>query len=193
MIDEYKQMGVPTSHVWPQSFNEPDVLYWIQNEPAFGAQAVMLDGNATFGGLRQELPRLYAAGVRYIAPQLGHLIAANPTGTGLVPSAYALSAIANGFKIITWTVERNYFCSPAEQSTRATPPCTTFNELELIDALYKMGVVGVFSDWPATTTFYASCMNHLRTRRPAASTCGEVKSIWNRNSCCGASLARDVF
>ena len=47
---------------------------------------------------------------------------------------------------------------PAEASTKLTPPCTTFNELELIDALYKMGVVGVFSDWPATTTFYASCM-----------------------------------
>ena len=182
MIDEYKEAKIEPSRVWPQSFNEPDVLYWIQNEPAFGAQAVMLDGNATFGGLRQELPRLYAAGVRYIAPQLGHLIAANPTGTGLVPSAYALSAIANGFKIITWTVERNYFCSPAEASTRATPPCTTFNELELIDALYKMGVVGVFSDWPATTTFYASCMIARRNFSQPETALIDARPAWLVNN-----------
>ena len=146
------------SRVWLQSFNEPDVMYWIQNEPQFGAQAVMLDGNETFGGLRPHLTRLAAAGVKYVAPPIGQLIASNPTGTGLVPSGYAAAAIAAGMKVITWTVERYYECWPAEASTLATPPCKGMNELELIDALYKMGVVGVFSDWPATTTFYASCM-----------------------------------
>ncbi len=43
MIDEYKAAGVPPSDVWPQSFNQPDILYWIKNEPAFGKQAVYLD------------------------------------------------------------------------------------------------------------------------------------------------------
>ena len=168
-------------------------MWWIQNEPAFGAQAVMLDGSANFGGFGHRAGYLASAGVRYIAPQLGHLIASNANGTGLVPSPYALNATAAGLKIITWTVERNYRCSPAEASTVATPPCTSFNELELIDALYKMGVVGIFSDWPATVAFYASCIDHVRTKRPAASTCGDVKAIWNRNSCCGAQSARDVF
>ena len=180
------------SRVWLQSFNEPDVMYWLQNEPQFGAQAVMLDGNYTFGGLRPQLTRLAAAGVKYVAPPIGQLIASNPTGTGLVPSGYAAAAIAVGMKVITWTVERNYECWPAEASTLATPPCKGMNELELIDALYKMGVIGVFSDWPATVTFYASCIDHLRTKRPAASTCGEVKAIWNRSGCCGAQSAREV-
>src|ERR671912_699053 len=29
MIDEYKAAGVPPSHVFPQSFNQADILYWI--------------------------------------------------------------------------------------------------------------------------------------------------------------------
>lgn len=193
MIDEYKEAKIEPSRVWPQSFNEPDVLYWIQNEPAFGAQAVMLDGNETFGGISHRAGYLASVGVRYIAPPIGQLVASNANRTALVPSAYSRLAIAAGLKVITWTVERNYGCWPAEATTLTTPQCSSMNEFELIDTLHKMGVVGVFSDWPATTTFYASCMDHLRTRRPAASTCGEVKSIWNRNSCCGASLARDVF
>jgi glycerophosphoryl diester phosphodiesterase len=43
MIDEYKAAGVPSHHVFPQSFNKDDVLYWVNNEPAFGRQAVYLD------------------------------------------------------------------------------------------------------------------------------------------------------
>ena len=43
MIDEYKAAGVPPRHVWPQSFDKNDVLYWVQAEPAFGRQAVYLD------------------------------------------------------------------------------------------------------------------------------------------------------
>jgi glycerophosphoryl diester phosphodiesterase len=43
MIDEYKAAGVSPRDVWAQSFNQPDILYWIKNEPAFGKQAVFLD------------------------------------------------------------------------------------------------------------------------------------------------------
>jgi glycerophosphoryl diester phosphodiesterase len=43
MIDEYKNAGIDPKDVWPQSFNIGDILYWIQNEPRFGKQAVYLD------------------------------------------------------------------------------------------------------------------------------------------------------
>ena len=44
LIDEYKAAGVsPFRDVWPQSFNQPDILYWISEEPAYGKQAVYLD------------------------------------------------------------------------------------------------------------------------------------------------------
>ena len=42
LVDEYKAAGVPASDVWLQSFNRDDVLYWIEAEPDFGAQAVYL-------------------------------------------------------------------------------------------------------------------------------------------------------
>jgi len=44
MIDAYKAAGIPPADVWAQSFNLDDVLYWIKHEPAFGKQAVYLDG-----------------------------------------------------------------------------------------------------------------------------------------------------
>lgn len=43
MIDEYKEAGVSPREVWPQSFGQDDVLYWVRHEPAFGRQAVYLD------------------------------------------------------------------------------------------------------------------------------------------------------
>ena len=58
LVNEYKAAGVEPARVWLQSFNEPDVMYWVTNEPAFGSQAVMLDGNYTYGGKMHHLQRL---------------------------------------------------------------------------------------------------------------------------------------
>src|SRR5262245_5808813 len=43
MIDVLKEAGVDPRDVFLQSFNKDDILYWIQNAPAFGRQAVFLD------------------------------------------------------------------------------------------------------------------------------------------------------
>jgi len=43
MIDEYKAAGVSPRGVFAQSFEQRDILYWIDHEPAFGKQAVYLD------------------------------------------------------------------------------------------------------------------------------------------------------
>lgn len=168
MIDEYKDAGIDPKSVWAQSFLLEDVLYWIENEPEFGAQAVYLDGRygkegfdpmdpSTYGKSMQELAD---AGVNYIAPPLWVLVT---TEDGkIVPSVYAKEAKAAGLNIITWTLERSgplnngggwYFQSITD---------VTNNDgvaFELLDVLAKeIGVVGVFSDWPATTTYYANCM-----------------------------------
>lgn len=168
MIDEYKEAGIDPKDVWAQSFLLDDVLYWIENEPEFGAQAVYLDGRysnegfdpmnpSTYGKSMQELAD---AGVQYIAPPLWVLVT---TENGeIVPSVYAKEAKAAGLNIITWTLERSgplhngggwYFQSIKD---------VTDNDgvaFELLDVLaQEVGVVGVFSDWPATTTYYANCM-----------------------------------
>ncbi|SDW79892.1 glycerophosphodiester phosphodiesterase family protein [Roseicitreum antarcticum] len=174
MIDEYKAAGIPASDVWAQSFDLQDVLYWIENEPEFGAQAVYLDDRyeleegdgglldpmdaATFQPSMQELADM---GVQYIAPPLWLLVTLDADGE-MVPSVYADEATAAGLNIITWTLERSgplntgggwYFQSVAEATDNDG---VTY---ELLDVLAQdVGVVGVFSDWPATTTFYANCM-----------------------------------
>lgn len=168
MIDEYKAAGVPASEVWAQSFNLDDVLYWIENEPEFGAQAVYLDGRydvegfdymdpATFEPSMQDLAD---QGVNYIAPPMWMLVTLK--GDEIVPSPYATAANEAGLNIITWTLERSgpltggggwYFQSVADTID------TDADYFTMLHALHeKVGVVGVFSDWPATVTYYANCM-----------------------------------
>mgnify|MGYP000114871154 FL=1 len=174
MIDEYKAADVPPEDVWAQSFNLSDVLYWIENEPEFGAQAVYLDDRyeaedddeglidpmdpATFKPTMQELADM---GVTYIAPPMWMLLTLDESGK-MVASDYARAAQDAGLKIIAWSLERSgplgsgggwYFQSVSDAVS------TDGDYFTILDALHKeAGVVGVFSDWPATTTYYANCM-----------------------------------
>ena len=168
MIDEYKAAGVPAADVWAQSFNLDDVLYWIENEPEFGKQAVFLDGrydSESFDPMNADswdpsMEELAEMGVRYIAPPMWVLVTTD--GEEIVPSPYAEAAKAAGLNIITWTLERSgplgggggwYFQSVTDTIDNDADYFT------MLDALaVKVGVKGVFSDWPATTTYYANCM-----------------------------------
>lgn len=168
LIDEYKSAGIPASDVWAQSFNLDDVLYWIENEPEFGKQAVFLDASYDLEGFDHNNPAtfphdfaaLHAKGVNYIAPPMWMLVTAE--NGKIVPSAYAKEAKAAGLKLITWTLERSgplttgggwYFQSVSDLTTDDSM------YYQLLDVLARdVGVEGVFSDWPATTTFYANCM-----------------------------------
>ena len=168
LIDEYKAAGVPASDVWPQSFNLEDVLYWIEAEPEFGAQAVYLVDHYNIDGWSPTDPEtwpntmteLAQMGVNYIAPPTWVLVTVGDDGT-MVPSIWAERASAAGLNIITWTVERSgnlkdgggwYYQSVADITDNDGD---VFN---LLNVLHEdVGVVGVFSDWPATTTYYANC------------------------------------
>lgn len=170
MIDEYKAAGVSPSKVFAQSFNLPDILYWIRNEPAFGEQAVFLDDiDPTDGNPNNDRPRdlselrvLYNQGVRYLAPPMWALLALD-FKNHIVPSAYARDAKAADLQLITWTLERSGILADGDGGWyyQTINPAVK-NEgavFEALDVLAKdVGVRGVFSDWPATTTYYANCM-----------------------------------
>lgn len=168
LVDEYKAAGIDPSRVWLQSFNLEDVLYWIENEPEFGAQAVYLMDEYDLEGYSpmdastwpNTMEELKGMGVNYIAPPTWMLLT---TENGeIVASELANQANAAGLGIITWTLERSgpltdgggwYF-----QSVKDTVDSGAdyFNVLHALNE--QAGVLGVFSDWPATTTYYANCM-----------------------------------
>lgn len=165
LIDDYKAMDIPPADVFAQSFNLDDVLYWIENEPEFGQQAVFLDGRRNLDPLdpatfRPSMAELKEMGVNYIAPPLFVLLTVEDGK--IVPSPYAAAAKAAGLNIITWTLERSgplhegggwYYQSVGDVID------SDGKMLEVVDVLAQdVGVTGIFSDWPATTSFYASCM-----------------------------------
>ncbi|MEQ8602590.1 MAG: glycerophosphodiester phosphodiesterase family protein [Marivibrio sp.] len=163
MLADYRAAGVDPADVLPQSFDLDIVRHWIANHPDFADQVVFLDAGPWRMGMDQaiaRLPDLAAEGVKIVAPPLWVLV--TQEDGRMAPSAYAKAAKAAGLKIITWTLERSgrladgggwYFQSVADLVDDDGAALT------LLDVLaQEVGVIGVFSDWPATTSFYASCL-----------------------------------
>lgn len=174
LVDEYKAADVAPADVWLQSFDLSDVRYWIQNEPEFGAQAVYLDDRyeasdedeglidpmdpATFKPTMQELADM---GVNYLAPPLWMMLTVEDGQ--MVASPYATAANEAGLNLIAWSLERSgplnagggwYFQSVNDVVD------TDGDYFTILEALHKeANVVGVFSDWPATVTYYANCLD----------------------------------
>ena len=169
LIDEYKAAGVPPEDVWAQSFNLDDVLYWINNEPEFGKQAVYLDGRYNVAGFDPMRPATYKPsmaelkeqGVNYIAPPMWMLVTA--ADGEIVPSPYTKEAKAAGLKLITWTLERSGPLGGGGGWYYQTIKDVTDSDgvmFELLGVLAQdVGIEGIFSDWPATVTYYANCMD----------------------------------
>jgi glycerophosphoryl diester phosphodiesterase len=165
MIDEYKAAGIHPRRVFPQSFGLADVLYWLQHEPRFGRQAVFLDDRVDQpGGYDRAvagMPELAAQGVQIVAPPMWALVSLD-SRQRIVPSTYADAAKRAGLDIITWTLERSgplatgggyYYQSVTDVIDNDGD---TFVMLDVLAR--RVGVLGVFSDWPATVTYYANCM-----------------------------------
>ena len=165
MIDEYIQAGVRPREVWPQSFNYDDILYWANNT-LYGRQAAYLvEANADAS--LADMQGWYADGVRVLAPAMWMLLDVTPNAE-IVLSQYALNAKAAGFDLIAWTLERSgplaegggwYYQTLNGQDGGESVINNDGDMLTVLDVLAQdVGVIGVFSDWPATTTFYANCM-----------------------------------
>lgn len=171
MLDEYKAANVPADNVYPQSFNLDDVKYWIANEPEFAKQAVYLDGrysDATFDSTNPStwtptMAELVAEGVKIIAPPIWMLLAEGNEEGEVVPSVYAIAAKDAGLDIISWSLERSGPLTEGGGWYYQTINNVINNDgdqLKVLDVLAQdVGIIGMFSDWPGTTTYYASCKN----------------------------------
>jgi glycerophosphoryl diester phosphodiesterase len=171
IVDEYVEAGIHPSRVWLQSFVFEDVAYWLKHAPQFGKQAILLDqsGDApgTITAAAANLTFYKKAGVRIVGPPLPYLVALDKNNE-YVPSDYAKTAKKLGLDIITWSLERS---GPIAQAAKAgdyyysTVLAGTHKDsdiLKLVDVLARqVGVLGIFSDWSATVTYYANCLGFL--------------------------------
>lgn len=167
LVDEYVAAGVDAESVWMQSFNLDDVLYWVHNAPRFGLQAVYLDGRYDLDGFdafnvstyEPSMQELFESGVRFVAPPIWMLLTTNETGA-IVPAPYGPTAYEQGLNIITWTLERSGAPPSGFYVQSIAPAVTTDGDVyEILHVLAKdVKIKGIFSDWPATVTYYANCM-----------------------------------
>jgi glycerophosphoryl diester phosphodiesterase len=107
------------------------------------------------------MAELKASGVKILGPPIALMLALNDKGE-IVPSEYARAAKAAGLDLIGWSLERDgpldkgggfYHRSVRRAIDRDGDTLTVLDVLA-----QQVGVRAMFSDWPATTTFYASCM-----------------------------------
>lgn len=165
MIDEYKAAGIHPSRVWPQSFLPDDIFYWLEAEPEFGRQAVYLDERvdtpAGYQAAVASLPDLASRGVRIMAPSMPALLTLDAQNN-IVPSEYAIQARAAGLDLITWSLERSGWLSTIGNNYYYSSVAEVINNdgdmYNVVDVLARqVGVLGLFTDWPATVTYYANC------------------------------------
>ncbi len=89
MVQQYIDAGVGPEMVMFQTFDYPDILYWLANFPEYGRRAIFLDADADDGPCppggpgvlccdgtlaRCHTPALFpqwvADGVRYVSPSI---------------------------------------------------------------------------------------------------------------------------
>jgi glycerophosphoryl diester phosphodiesterase len=168
MVEAYRAAGIPPTQVWLQSFALDIVEYWLQAFPEFAAQVVWLDGRYADPGFDPAEPatwspsmaELRAMGLHYLAPPIPLLLTL--ADGAITISAYAQAARGAGLALVPWTLERpgtigtdgGFYLHPVRAALH--------DEGDVFKVLHSLaheaGVVGVFSDWPATTTFYANCL-----------------------------------
>lgn len=168
IVQDYIDSSVPAKNVRLQSFNLDDVHFWLKNFPSFGKNAVWLDGRYTdnaFDHKQQhtwnpDMNELRQSGVETLAPPLWMLLSIDKNGE-IIPSNYARSATQAGLELITWTLERSGSLESGGgwyyQTIKKTID-TDSDMLRVLDVLaQQVKVSSIFSDWPASTTFYANC------------------------------------
>ena len=169
LIAEYKSAGVAASDVYIQSFDLKDIVYLLKNHPEFGKQATWIDWRYRSGRFNSNNPQtlnptmdeLFEKGVRIVSTPIWVLIKVDDGGN-FVPTAYAIAAKKSGLDIMAWTLERS---GPLERGggwyyKSMTGSINNDGDMyNVLDVLAKqVGIKGIFTDWPATVTFYANCM-----------------------------------
>ena len=175
-VDTMEQGNVQPRDTWPQSFNLEDIFYWIDHT-RYGKQAAyLLDYDTDKDDVIIQAPydamdrteflkMLKKRGVKVIAPSMPALLRVTSSGD-IVPSPFARDLKRMGFDIITWTFERSDLRQGASKAGYYYDFDPTGVAIKKDSDMYKaldvlakdVKILGIFSDWPATVTYYANCM-----------------------------------
>ncbi len=165
LIQEYRDAQVDDEDIYIQSFDLDDLLYIIKKYPKLGENTIYLQENFSPNFTKDiiDLDALAKQGITTIAPPIWALLALDKD-QNIIPSLYADALKKHHFKIITWSLEREeistkkrniWYYQSIKDGVR--------KNADILKILYvldkELGVVGVFSDWPATVTFYKNCID----------------------------------
>jgi hypothetical protein len=140
------------------------VFYWVEQTPDFGVQAVALDEteHEDEESIDTWIELLVSNDVKIVAPPLWQLVQPDDSApTRIAASYYAKSAKEAGLDVITWTLERTppgldgWYWQTLQSIEGGLVEGDRLNLLYVL--AFEVEVLGVFSDWPATTTFFANC------------------------------------
>ena len=170
LLEEYQSENIPIGDVWLQSFQWEDIEYWLKTAPQYSSQTAWLDGRYRDRSFNPSKPKTWKpsmrelsdSGLKVLAPPLWMLVSLDKNDS-IVPSQYALAAKAAGLDLVAWTLERSgslengggwYYQTIKKNINQDS------DVFRVLDVLAQdVRVLGVFSDWAATTTFYANCSN----------------------------------
>lgn len=168
LLAEYRAENIPVEDIYLQSFQWEDIEYWLKSAPEFSNQIAWLDGRYRDRSFNPSKPKswkpsmqeLADSGLKILAPPMWMLLTLDKN-KNIVPSMYAQAAKAAGLDLVAWTLERSGSLESGGGWYYKTIKKTIKRDSDMyrvLDVLAQdVNVRGVFSDWPATTTFYANC------------------------------------
>ncbi|EGD96311.1 glycerophosphoryl diester phosphodiesterase [Trichophyton tonsurans CBS 112818] len=169
LIDEYREARISPDRVFLQSFSINDIYFWNRHDADYARQAMFLDSRPdTPQGAREAtatMAQLKQSGIRTLSPAF-HALLKLDANNNIVPSDYAVAAKKAGIKLTTWSLERSGPLNKVRYTgdfyySSIAPAIKDDGDIyRVVDVLaQKVGVAGIFSDWPATVSFYANCFN----------------------------------
>jgi len=169
IVNDYRRAGIPPSDVFLQSFDIDTHREWKAYAPEFARNAILgiepsLEAKTQ---TRHYIDSLRQAGIRTVASPISMLLTLNNTNE-IVATEFAKALRVAEIEIVAWTLER----SGRIQDGRVEGKTSDFylgsmlpsfdNDGDIYRVIHALnihvGVRAIFSDWPATVTYYANCV-----------------------------------
>ena len=167
IVDDYRLAGIPPSDVFLQSFDIDVHREWITYAPEFSPYAILGVEPSAEVTTQNYLDSIRQEGIRTVAAPTSMLLNLDNSGR-IVATQFAKDLRAAGIEIVAWTLERSGRIQDGRIEGNASdfylgsmlPSLENDGDVyRIIDALnLQVGVIAIFSDWPATVTYYANCV-----------------------------------